>query len=297
MPPSAQTDGDCPPGRWLRLPRLLSRLWRHLPVWDELAVGAGIRLSSLFPPTGDGAVYSSQSRLLQLVPPDDYHPTECGRDLGQTADDRPLTLGRNFPLTTIGAPSSFLVQQALDDLEAGRTVVVVSPHRRVLEQIEREAGDVPIYWLDPQNSRGSVHLPIVSAEEWGAIDVETVIQVAQAFLAGFGLDVELPTVGAFTRRLLQALATSTWQAGLDFSFTDLYAVSQGTQALRAFLADVQGMAGEPGAQLLVYLDDDAGYVQAVTLLSAIRTALKPLGTGPLHTLCQPPFLKGAFHLS
>ena len=176
-------------------------------------------------------------------------------------------------------------------------MVVVSPHRRVLEQIEREAGDVPIYWLDPQNSRGSVHLPIVSAEEWGAIDVETVIQVAQAFLAGFGLDVELPTVGAFTRRLLQALATSTWQAGLDFSFTDLYAVSQGTQALRAFLADVQGMAGEPGAQLLVYLDDDAGYVQAVTLLSAIRTALKPLGTGPLHTLCQPPFLKGAFHLS
>jgi len=43
-------------------------------------------------------------------------------------------------------------------------------------------------------------------------------------------------------------------------------------------------------ELLVYLDDDAGYVQAVTLLSAIRTALKPLGVGPLHTLCQPPFL-------
>ncbi len=47
------------------------------------------------------------------------------------------------------------------------------------------------------------------------------------------------------------------------------------------------------AQLLDQLDDDAGYVQAVTLLSAIRTALKPLGAGPLHALCQPPFLNAS----
>ena len=95
---------------------------------------------------------------------------------------------------------------------------------------------------------------------------------------------ELPAVGAFTRHLVHALASSACQAELDFSFTDLYAVSQGTQALRAFLVDVQDMAGESGQQLLAHLDDDAGYVQAVTLLSAIRTALKPLGTGPLACL-------------
>jgi len=289
---TAHTDGVRPPGRWMRL-RMPRRFWQRLPVWDELAGGAGIRLSSLFPPTGDGAVYSSRSRLLQLVPPGDYHPDENARYLGQSTDDRQMTLSRAIPLFTAGAPSSFLARQALSDLETGRVVAVVSPHRRVLEQIEREAGDCPVYWFDPQNSRRSAHLPIVGAEEWGVVDVETVIQVTQAFLAGLGLDVNLPVIGAFTRHLVHALASSAWQTGTDFSFTDLYAVSQGTQALRAFLADVQDMAGEPGAQLLAHLDDDAGYVQAVTLLSAIRAALKALGTGLLHTLCQPPFLNAS----
>ena len=116
MPPAPHRPmATCPPGRWLRLPASLRRLWHRLPVWDELS--AGVRLSSLFPPTGDGAVYSSRSRLLQLVPPDDYHPDEGGRDLGQTADGRPLTLSRNVPLFTVGAPFSFLVRQALNDLE------------------------------------------------------------------------------------------------------------------------------------------------------------------------------------
>jgi hypothetical protein len=287
---TAHTDGVRPPGRWMRL-RMPRRLCQRLPVWDELS--AGIRLSSLFPPTGDGAVYSSRSRLLQLVPPGDYHPDENARCLGQSTDDRQMTLSRAIPLFTAGAPSSFLARQALSDLETGRVVAVVSPHRRVLEQIEREAGDCPVYWLDPQNSRRSAHLPIVGAEEWGVVDVETVIQVTQAFLAGLGLDVNLPVIGAFTRHLVHALASSAWQTGTDFSFTDLYAVSQGTQTLRAFLADVQDMAGEPGAQLLAHLDDDAGYVQAVTLLSAIRAALKALGTGLLHALCQPPFLNAS----
>jgi hypothetical protein len=42
--------------------------------------------------------------------------------------------------------------------------------------------------------------------------------------------------------------------------------------------------------LLVQLTSEAGYVQAVTVLSAIRTALAPLEMGTLHALCQPPFL-------
>ena len=285
---TAQTVDAYPPGHWLRLPRLLRKMWYRLPVWDELS--SGTRVSHLFPPAGDGAVYSSRSRLLQLIPPDDYHPNEGERDLGQAVDDRPLTLNRNIPLLTVGAPPSFLVQQALSDLETRRSVVVVSPHRRVLEQIERKAGDAPIYWLDPQNSRRSAHLPIVSAGEWEQVRVEAIVGVTQTLLSRLGLDVELPTVGAFTRRLIHVLATSARQAGLDFSFIDLYAVSQGTPALRAFLADVQGVAGEPGVQLLADLGDDTGYVQGVTLLSAIRTALKPLGAGPLHALCQPPFL-------
>jgi hypothetical protein len=289
------TDGVRPPGRWMRL-RMPQGLWQHLPVWDELS--AGVRLSSLFPPTGDGAVYSSRSRLLQLTPPDGYTPDATGRTLGLSTAGRLLTLGYDVPLFTVGAPSSFLVRQALDDLEAGRTAVVVSPYRRILEQIERGAGDVPIYWLEPQNSRRSAHLAIAtgteavlrSTDEWGAINIETTVQVVQTFLAELGIGVDLPAVGAFTRRLVHALANSARQAGLDLSFTDLYVVSQGTQALRAFLVEVQDLAGDSAEELLAHLDDDAGYVQAVTILSAIRTALKPLGTGPLHALCRPPFL-------
>ena len=40
---TAQTDGEHPPDRWLLLPRSLWKIWRRLPVWDELS--ASIRLS------------------------------------------------------------------------------------------------------------------------------------------------------------------------------------------------------------------------------------------------------------
>jgi len=277
----------------IRVPR---RLGQRLPLWDELS--SGVRLSSLFPPPGPGSVYSSRSRLLDLVPPDGYEPDELGRLLGLSTDGRRLTLDRGLPLFTVGAPSSFLVQQALGDLGAGRTVLVVSPRRRTLERIERQAGAAPVYWLDPQNGRRSAHLALVSAEEWPTQDMETVIQVGQIFLAdasrssegSLGLDVALPAVSDFCQRLLRLLATAARQAGRSFSFADLYAVSQSTQALRAFLLEVQSLGGDSGRELLAQLDDEAGYVQAVITLAAIRAALEPLGAGPLRTLCQPPFL-------
>ena len=283
----AQIDGPCPPGRWLRLPlpRLLKRLWQHLPLWDELS--DGVRLSSLFPLTDDGAVYSSRSCLLQLAPPDDYTPDPTGRVLGQSTAGRPLILGYGVPLHTVGAPSSFLVRKALDDLATGRTVVVISPHRRVLGRIAQQAGDTPVHWLDVQNSRRSAHLAIAIAAEWATVEIETILQGTQTFLADLGLDVDLPAVGDFTHRLLHALAEFARQTGQDLTFTDLYAVSQSTQALRAFLT---GTPGEAARGVLAQLDDDGGYVQAVTILSAIHNALKPLGTGPSHMLCQPPFL-------
>jgi hypothetical protein len=283
----AHTDGLRPPGRWLRLPRVLMKLWHHLPLWDELSIG--VRLSSLLPLTDDGAVYSSRSQLLQLLPPDEYTPDPTGRTLGHSRAGRPLTLSRDVPLFTVSAPSSFLVRQALDDLQTGRSVVVVSPHRRVLDPIERGAGDIPIYWLGPQNSFKSAHLAIINAEEWATMETDIVAQVAQTFLADLGVDVNLPAVGGFTHHLLHALAEFARQTGQDLAFTDLYAVSQSTQALRAFLAEAQSLGGDSGRELLSRLDDNGGYVQAVTILSAIRAALKPLATGSLHALCQPPF--------
>lgn len=280
----AQTNGDRPPGRWLRvcIPR---RFWQRCPIWDELSTN--VRLSSLFPLAGDGVPYSSRSRLLQLVPPEDYAPDPAGRSLGQSTDGRSLTLSHAIPLFTVGAPPPFLVRQAIEDLEVGRTVVVLSPHRRVLEQIARGAGDVPIHWLDTRESRRSAHLAIVSAEEWETAEVETVLQAMQAFLADVGVSVDLPAVGGFTHRLLHALAALARQTAEDLTFTDLHAVSQSTQALRAFLS---AAPGETACGLLAQLDDDGGYVQAVTILSAIHTALKPLEVGALRALCQPPFL-------
>ena len=70
----AQTDGTRPPGRWVRLPlpRLLRRLWYHLPLWDDLSFGT--QVSSLLPRTDADTVYSSRSRLHSLVPPDEYTP-------------------------------------------------------------------------------------------------------------------------------------------------------------------------------------------------------------------------------
>jgi hypothetical protein len=280
----AQTDRDCPPGRWMRI-RIPRRLGQRLPVWEDLS--AGIRLSSLFPPTNDSAVYSSRSRITQLAPPDDYAPGPACRILGLSIDEVPLTVGYDIPLFTIGAPSSFLVQQALDDLATGRSVVVVSPHRRLLQRLGQQAGEATVRWLDPQNSRTSAHLAVVSREEWKALDIETIISAAQTFLADLGINVDLPAVSDFTERLLQALIDFARSGGRDLTFTDLYAISQSTQALRAFLHDAPG---EAARELLSQLDKDGGYVQAVTILSAIRDALQPLRSRPLHTLCQSPFL-------
>ena len=292
----ARTGGEIPPGRWLRLPRCLKRLWQRLPLWDELSKDTG--LSSLFPLTEDGAacgaaggaVYSSRSRLLDLSPPDDYLPDPRGRRLGVSIDGQLLTVGYDLPLFTVGAPPSFLIRQVLDDLATGRAVVVLSPHRRILERIAQQAGDAPIHWLDPQNSRGSAHLAIVRAEEWGTANTEAILQAAQTFLADLGLDVELPAIGGFTRCLLHALVEFACQTGQDLTFTDLFQISQSTQALRSFLTRTQSVTAGIGSELLAQLDGDAGYVQAVTILSAIRHALQALGMGALQVLCQPPFL-------
>ena len=315
----AQTDGSRPPGRWVRLPltRLLRRLWYRLPLWDGLSLG--IQLSSLFPPTDDVTVYSSRSRLHQLIPPDDYAPDPAAdggcRTLGQSTDGRPLTLSYDVPLFTVGAPAAFLAQQVLADLEAGWPVVVVSPHRNMLARIAHQAAGIPTHWLDPQNSHRSAHLALVtaaeavaakpplglpvpghrtgrSAEEWEthAFRIETIVEAAQTFLVGLGVDIHLPAVGAFCQHLIRALASSAQHAGRDLSFTDLYAVSRSTQALRAFLMDKHSLSDPDAQELLAHLSDDAGYVQAVTILSAIRTALGSLEAGPLRALCLPPFL-------
>jgi hypothetical protein len=292
----AQTDGTHPPGRWVRLPlpRLLRRLWYRLPLWDDLSLG--IQLSNLFPPTDDVSVYSSRSRLHQLVPPDEYTPDPAAdgacRPLGESTDGRPLTLSYDDPLFTIGAPSAFLAQQVLADLKAGWAVVVVSPHRSVLDRIAHQAAGTPVHWLDPQNSHRSTHFPLVSAEEWETDDLrdQTVVEPIETFLAGLGVDVALPAVGTFCQQLIRALATSGRHRDQDLAFTDLHTVSRSTQALRAFLMDMRGLCDPDAQDLLAQLDDDAGYVQAVTILSAIRTALGPLEAGPLHTLCQPPFV-------
>jgi hypothetical protein len=290
----ARTDGTRPPGRWIRLPLplLLRRLWFHLPLWDELSLGT--RLSRLLPRTDEVTVYSSRSRLHNLVPPRDYHPdpstSPSCRVLGESTDGRPLTVGYDNPLFTIGAPSAFLAQQALADLQAGWAVVVVSPHRRVLDRIARETGGTAVHWLDPQCAQRSAHLALMSAGEWGTEDNHTIIEATEAFLADLGVDVALPAVGSFCRQLIRALSSSARHYGQDLAFTDLYAVSQGTQALRAFLLESPSLSCPDGQELLARLGDEAGYVQAVSILSAIRTALEPLAAGALHTLCQPPSL-------
>ncbi len=120
--------------------------------------------------------------------------------------------------------------------------------------------------------------------------VETVVEATETFLADLGVDLALPPVGAFCQHLIRALASSARHADQDLTFTDLYAVSRSTQALRAFLMDVHSLSSPDAQELLAQLDDDAGYVQAVTILSAIRTALGPLEAGPLRALSQPPFL-------
>jgi hypothetical protein len=285
-----KADRQPPLSRWVRLPlpKRLMRIWQRMPVWDELS--AGVQASRLFPPTYDGSAFSSRSRLLQLVPPSSYQTDADGRLLGESGRGQPLAVSYRVPLFTAGAPGAFLVQQALQDLNRGWTTIVISPHRRVLEQMARQARGRVIHWLDPQSSYRSSHIAIVSAEEWSGSDVETVVSTTQTFLADLGLDVHLPAIASFTGHLIRALATTAQRTANDLPFTDLYLVSQRAQALRSFLAQAGDLAGESGRELLTLLDGDAGYVQAVTILSAVRTALKPLGTGPFRGLCVEPFL-------
>jgi hypothetical protein len=287
------------PGAWVRIPAsnlLATRLWHKLPVWDELSTRLG--LSHLLPTTGDGAVYSSHSRLLHLAPPDGYR-ANGDRCLGETTDGRALSLSRSIPLFTTGAPASFLVEQAHADLRAGRAVVVVSPRRRVLHLIQRGAQAVT-YWLDPENIRASAHLAVAGAEEWDGLEVETVIGLVETFLTDLGLDLHLPAVRTLVRHLVRILAASARATGHDFAFTDLYAIGQSPQTLRAFLADLQDLVPglDPETQgsigyLAEQLEGDAGYVQVVTVLSMLRAVLSPLRSGAVHVLCQPPFVKGA----
>ena len=296
----AQAAHETPPlGAWLHIPApdpLAVRLWLKLPVWDELSTR--LRPSHLLPPTGDGAVYSSHSRLLHLAPPDSYR-ANGDRHLGETTDGRMLSLSRSVPLFTAGAPASFLVEQAHADLRAGRAVVVVSPRRRVLNLIQRDA-QVVTYWLDLENIRASAHLAVAGAEEWDGLEVETVIGLVETFLTDLGLDLHLPAVRTLVRQLVHILAASARATGHDFAFTDLYAIAQSTQTLRAFLADLQALVPglDPETQasigyLVEQLEGDAGYVQVVTVLSMLRAVLSPLRSGAMHILCQPPFVNAA----
>ncbi len=294
---AARTAGSRPPGRWIRIPvpRLLTGLWQHLPVWDELS--AGVELNSLFPPTGDDAAYSSRSRLLGLKPPEGYQAVDAGRNLGRSMDGRVLTLDRAIPLFSVDAPASFLVGQIADDLEHGGLAIVVSPDRRFLDMARHEFGETTVIQrLDPQNSQASARLGIVPAGEWAMHSSETVGRLVQTFLQDVGLDVDLPSIERFTQRLIHILTGFSRQVGRDLAFTDLYAVSQSTQALRAFLLDLQQLKsgddltiGQHVQELVQQMSADEGYVQAVTVLSALRTALMPLRSGPLHTLSQGPY--------
>ena len=289
-------DGSPPPGSWMRVPApslFAARLWKRLPVWDDLTIGT--RSSHLLPTTNGDSVCSSQSRLLRLAPPGG-HATEGERRVGGSAGGGSLSLNYAVPLFTVAAPSFFLIEQALNDLQSGRSVVVVSPHRRILNRIQRQA-QARTYWIDPESSRASAHLAVVSASEWDSGGVETAIQLTETFLTDLGLDLHLPAVRTLARHLVRILAASALATGHDFAFTDLYAISQNTQILRAFLGDLSDLAHrlDPAAQdsithLAGQLDGDASYVQVVTVLSMMRTTLSPLRGGALHALCQPPFL-------
>jgi len=294
---TAQSSKERPPGRWLRIPvpRSLRKTWHRLPVWDELS--ARVELSRLLPTTDDGAVYSSRSRLLELKPQEDYQAMEEGRNLGRSLDGHPLALDRTLPLFSAGAPASFLTSQIAGDLQRGGTTIVVSPDRRFLDMVRHQVGGIAsVQRLDPQNSQSSARLGIVAAGEWPRQHTETVIGLTQTFLRDLGLDVDLPAIQSFTQHLVHVLAGFSRGAGRDLAFSDLYAVSQSAQALQAFLVDLDALgpeddplSGQYVQELLQHMGGDEGYVQAVTILSAVRTALAPLRSGPLHTLCQGPF--------
>ena len=294
---TARTDGDRPPGRWgtIPVPQLLVGLWHRLPVWDELS--AGSCLSCLLPATQEDDVYSSRSRLLALKPPSDYQVVSSGRKLGRSMDGRILALHRAAPLFMVGAPASYLVRRVADDLDEGGLAIVVSPDRHVLDMARYECGEsATVQRLDPQNSHTSARLGIVPAGEWDRHSTETIGLLAERFLQDLGLDVDLPAIQSFTRRLVRALTGFSREAGRDLAFTDLYAVSQSTQALQAFLLDLQQFrsqddpaTGQCVQELLQQISGDEGYVQAVTILSTLRTALAPLRSGPLHMLSQGPY--------
>ena len=298
----AQARNEVPPGRWLRLPRarVLTRLWSYPPAWDELASDG--KLSGLFPPTSEGAVYSSRSPVLALVPPPDYEAAEDDRHLGLAMDGRAVAAPRELPLFTVAAPPDYLAGLVGQDLERGYAVVVVSPHRRALELVQRAAKTAACsHWLDQENSRGSAHLAIVAAGEWSddSRQLDAAIEAAEGLLRDLGLNTSLPAVHGLTNALIRVLAASARVTGHDFTFADLYAVSQGTQVLKAFLSDVaelpelDAVTTSSLRELQRQIADEAGFVQAVSVLTNVRNVLAPLKTGSLHTLCQPPFTPAA----
>ncbi len=285
--------GVRPPGPWRRVPGPAGRrLWHAAPLWDDLP--AGTRLSDLLPITRADSAFSSRSRLLELAPPAAYEAA-AGRCLGQTTDGRSLTAGDETPLFLTGAPTAYLARLAVEDHRCGLTPVVLSPHRRVLERIAHQVEDA--VWIDAEDSAATGHLALVPAGEWETVGAGSATRLAQGFLADAGVDLSLDATRTVVRYLTYVLATSARLTGNDFSFVDLYAVSQGIPALRAFLCDLGQLFPDQeqplhrrAARFEALLDTDAGYVQAVTALSALRAALEPLRAGPLHNLAQPPYL-------
>ena len=71
------------------------------------------------------------------------HPV-AGCGFAYPADSSNACWWDDVPLFTFGVPSSFLIRQALDDLATGRTVLVVSFHRHILERIEQQARETPV---------------------------------------------------------------------------------------------------------------------------------------------------------
>ena len=291
------TSGDTPPpGRWLRIPALPGIHLQNLPVWDDLSKGT--KPGALLPLTTATAIYSSRSPILTLVPPEDYNPDTAARCLGEAVDGRPLTLPFSLPLFTIAAPPSFLARQVIEDNHARRTAIVISPYRRVLDLVQHQLGSTTtIQWLDQENSRTSTHFAPVGANEWSddASRVEIAIQATEGFLTDLGLDLAPPAVRSLVGALVRVLVGSAWQTTHDFAIGDLYAVSQNASILKAFLADVAELGTmEPStATALQYLTQqvrsDTGYVQVVSVLTALRNVLAPLKATSLQALCQPPF--------
>lgn len=315
-------NGTRPPGTWLplSLPRSLANTaWQRLPLWDEMARDG--RPGELFPPTDGDSPYSSRSRLLRMATnaslrsPSPLRSGDCNtasfavaggdRPLGRSVDGQPVAVDRGTALLSVGAPAAFLVRQVKHDLVAGRAVVVTSPHRRVLNQVQREAG-VMTYWLDQENPRLSIHLPVITGGEWTGhpAEVEAVVAAAEAFLEDLGLKTPSSVIQTLTRNLVGILAASAQATGNDFAFTDLYAVAQSTTTLKAFLDDLARMAGRLDAgtletirQLVDCLEDRTGYAQVTAVLSTMRTTLGTIRSGSLHALCRPPFLNAGQALS